>query len=149
VGTYDRKPEMSAPEVAARFAAEIGDGYRFGIVNFANPDMVGHTGSIPAAVAAVETTDRCLGRVLEAIEKAGGVALVTADHGNAETMLAEDGVSPHTAHTTNPVPVIVTLPGGTLREGGGLSDLAPTCLDLLGITKPPEMTGTSLVSSRA
>jgi 2,3-bisphosphoglycerate-independent phosphoglycerate mutase len=87
--------------------------------------------------------------VLEAIEKAGGVALVTADHGNAETMLAEDGVSPHTAHTTNPVPVIVTLPGGTLREGGGLSDLAPTCLDLLGITKPPEMTGTSLVSSRA
>ena len=149
VGTYDRKPEMSAPEVAARFAAEIGDGYRFGIVNFANPDMVGHTGSIPAAVAAVETTDRCLGRVLEAIEKAGGVALVTADHGNAETMLAEDGVSPHTAHTTNPVPLLVTLPGGTLREGGGLSDLAPTCLDLLGITKPPEMTGTSLVSSRA
>ena len=149
VGTYDRKPEMSAPEVAARFAAEIGDGYRFGIVNFANPDMVGHTGSIPAAVTAVETTDRCLGRVLEAIEKAGGVALVTADHGNAEMMLAEDGVSPHTAHTTNPVPLLVTLPGGTLREGGELSDLAPTCLDLLGVPEPPEMTGTSLVSSRA
>jgi 2,3-bisphosphoglycerate-independent phosphoglycerate mutase len=149
VGTYDRKPEMSAPEVAARFAAEIGDGYRFGIVNFANPDMVGHTGSIPAAVTAVETTDRCLGRVLEAIEKARGVALVTADHGNAEMMLAEDGVSPHTAHTTNPVPLLVTLPGGTLREGGELSDLAPTCLDLLGIPEPPEMTGTSLVSSRA
>jgi len=140
---------MSAPEVAARFAAEIGDGYRFGIVNFANPDMVGHTGSIPAAVTAVETTDRCLGRVLEAIEKARGVALVTADHGNAEMMLAEDGVSPHTAHTTNPVPLLVTLPGGTLREGGELSDLAPTCLDLLGIPEPPEMTGTSLVSSRA
>ena len=149
VGTYDRKPEMSAPEVAARFAAEIGDGYRFGIVNFANPDMVGHTGSIPAAVTAVETTDRCLGRVLEAIEKAGGVAFVTADHGNAEMMLAEDGVSPHTAHTTNHVPLLVTLPGGTLREGGELSDLAPTCLDLLGIPEPPEMTGTSLVSSRA
>jgi 2,3-bisphosphoglycerate-independent phosphoglycerate mutase len=149
VGTYDRKPEMSAPEVAARFAAEIGDGYRFGIVNFANPDMVGHTGSIPAAVRAVETTDRCLGRVLEAIEKAGGVALVTADHGNAEMMLAADGVSPHTAHTTNRVPLLVTLPGGTLREGGELSDLAPTCLDLLGISEPLEMTGTSLVSSRA
>ncbi len=149
VGTYDRKPEMSAPEVADRFAAEIGDGYRFGIINFANPDMVGHTGSIPAAVAAVETTDRCLGRVLDAIEQAGGVALVTADHGNAETMLAEDGVSPHTAHTTNPVPLLVTLPGGTLREGGELSDLAPTCLDLLGIIQPPEMTGTSLVTSRA
>src|ERR1044071_1755865 len=96
VGTYDKKPEMSASEVAERFADEIGRGYRFGVVNFANPDMVGHTGSIPAAVAAVETTDRCLGRVLEAIEAAGGVALVTADHGNAETMLADDGISPHT-----------------------------------------------------
>jgi 2,3-bisphosphoglycerate-independent phosphoglycerate mutase len=149
VGTYDQKPEMSAPEVAERFAAEIGDGYRFGIINFANPDMVGHTGSIPAAVSAVETTDLCLGRVLDAIEQAGGVALVTADHGNAETMLAEDGVSPHTAHTTNPVPLVVTLPGGALREGGELSDLAPTCLDLLGIIQPPEMTGTRLVTSRA
>jgi 2,3-bisphosphoglycerate-independent phosphoglycerate mutase len=145
VGTYDRKPEMSAPEVSARFAAGIGDGYRFGIVNFANPDMVGHTGSIPATVAAVETTDRCLGEVVEAVERTGGVTLVTADHGNAETMLAEDGVSPHTAHTTNPVPLIVTLPGAELREGGELSDLAPTCLDLLRIERPAEMTGTSLI----
>jgi 2,3-bisphosphoglycerate-independent phosphoglycerate mutase len=149
VGTYDRKPEMSAPEVADRFAAEIGAGYRFGIVNFANPDMVGHTGSIPAAVAAVETTDRCLGKVLDAIAGAGGTALVTADHGNAETMLADDGVSPHTAHTTNPVPLVVTLRDAALRDGGELSDLAPTCLDLLGIEQPPEMTGRSLVGARA
>jgi 2,3-bisphosphoglycerate-independent phosphoglycerate mutase len=146
VGTYDKKPEMSAPEVADRFAAEIGAGYRFGVVNFANPDMVGHTGSIPAAVTAVETTDRCLGRVLEAVERAGGLALVTADHGNAETMLAEDGVSPHTAHTTNPVPLVVTDPGVTLREGGELSDLAPTCLGLMGIAPPPDMTGRDLLA---
>jgi 2,3-bisphosphoglycerate-independent phosphoglycerate mutase len=146
VGTYDKKPEMSAPEVADRFAAEIGGGYRFGVINFANPDMVGHTGSIPAAVAAVETTDRCLGQALDAIESAGGVALVTADHGNAETMIAEDGVSPHTAHTTNPVPLVVTYPAAALRDGGELSDLAPTCLELLGISPPPEMTGRSLLA---
>jgi 2,3-bisphosphoglycerate-independent phosphoglycerate mutase len=149
VGTYDRKPEMSAPEVAERFAAALSDGFRFGIVNFANPDMVGHTGSIPAAIAAVETTDRCLGRVLGAVQELGGVALVTADHGNAETMLAEDGVSPHTAHTTNPVPLVVTTSEGRLRDGGELSDLAPTCLDLLGIPQPPELTGRSLVTAHA
>jgi 2,3-bisphosphoglycerate-independent phosphoglycerate mutase len=146
VGTYDKKPEMSAPEVADRFAAEIGEGYRFGIINFANPDMVGHTGSIPAATAAVETTDRCLGRVLEAIDAAGGLALITADHGNAETMLAEDGVSPHTAHTTNPVPLVLTGADVALRDGGELSDLAPSCLDLLGIAPPPEMSGRSLLA---
>jgi 2,3-bisphosphoglycerate-independent phosphoglycerate mutase len=145
VGTYDKKPEMSAPEVAERFAAEIGEGYRFGVVNFANPDMVGHTGSIPAAVTAVETTDRCLGRVLEAIEAAGGVALVTADHGNAETMLADDGISPYTAHTTNPVPLVATASGAVLRDGGELSDLAPTCLELLGIQPPAEMSGQNLL----
>jgi 2,3-bisphosphoglycerate-independent phosphoglycerate mutase len=145
VGTYDKKPEMSAPEVAARFADEIGDGYEFGVINFANPDMVGHTGSIPAAIAAVETADRCLGEVLRAVERAGGVALVTADHGNAETMLAADGVSPHTAHTTNPVPLVVTLRGAELVDGGELSDLAPTCLALLGLERPAEMTGRSLV----
>ena len=144
VGTYDKKPEMSAPEVAARFAAEIGNGCRFGIVNFANPDMVGHTGSIPAAIAAVETTDRCLGEVLAAVEEAGGVTLVTADHGNAETMIAEDG-SPHTAHTTNPVPLVCTLPGAALRADGELSDLAPTVLGLLGLPQPPEMTGKTLI----
>jgi 2,3-bisphosphoglycerate-independent phosphoglycerate mutase len=144
VGTYDKKPEMAAPEVAERFAAEIGDGYRFGIVNFANPDMVGHTGSIPAAVAAVETTDRCLGEVVAAVERAGGVTLVTADHGNAETMLEPDG-SPHTRHTTNPVPLVLTIAGAELRADGELSDLAPTCLDLLGLAQPPEMTGRSLL----
>jgi 2,3-bisphosphoglycerate-independent phosphoglycerate mutase len=149
VGTYDKKPEMSAPEVAARFAAEIGDGYRFGIVNFANPDMVGHTGSIPAAIAAVKTTDRCLGLVVDAVQRAGGVTLFTADHGNAETMLAADGVSPHTAHTTNPVPLVATLPGARLRDGGELSDLAPTALDLLGIEKPLEMTGKTVVEHPA
>jgi 2,3-bisphosphoglycerate-independent phosphoglycerate mutase len=146
VGTYDRKPEMAAPEVAARVAAEAPAGYAFVIVNFANPDMVGHTGSIPAAIAAVETTDRCLGIVLDAVERAGGVALVTADHGNAETMLEADGVSPHTAHTTNPVPLVVTDPRVTLREGGELSDLAPTILAMIGIPQPREMTGRTLVN---
>jgi 2,3-bisphosphoglycerate-independent phosphoglycerate mutase len=145
VGTYDRKPEMSARELAQRFAATVGQGYRFGIVNFANPDMVGHTGVIPAVVDAVETVDECLGTVLEAVERAGGVSLVTADHGNAEQMLAADGVSPHTAHTTNPVPLVLTAPG-TLREGGELADLAPTCLELLALPAPPGMTGRSLLS---
>jgi 2,3-bisphosphoglycerate-independent phosphoglycerate mutase len=135
---------MSAAEVADRFAAEIGNGYRFGIVNFANPDMVGHTGSIPAAIAACEASDRGLGVVLDAVERAGGVMLVTADHGNAETMLEADGVSPHTAHTTNPVPLVVTVEGAEVRDGE-LSDLAPTILALLGIDQPPEMTGHSLL----
>jgi 2,3-bisphosphoglycerate-independent phosphoglycerate mutase len=100
VATYDQKPEMSAEEVAARFVEELPNGYRFAIVNFANPDMVGHTGVIPAAVKAVETVDECLGVVLAAVERAGGVSLVTADHGNAEQLLEADGASPHTAHTT-------------------------------------------------
>ena len=147
VPTYDQKPEMSAREVADRFAAEIGDGYRFAVVNFANPDMVGHTGVIPAVVRAVETVDECLGRVVEAVEALGGVCLVTADHGNAEQMLEPDGMSPHTAHTTNPVPLVVTAPGLGLREGGGLSDLVPTCLDLLGIPQPAEMTGSTVMTS--
>ncbi len=148
VGTYDRRPEMSAAEVARRFAAEIGRDYGFGIVNFANPDMVGHSGSIPAAIAAVEATDRCLGDVLAAVALADGVSLVTADHGNAEKMLAADGVSPHTAHTTNPVPLVVTLPGGDLRPDGELADLAPTVLDLLAIEAPAEMTGRTLLATR-
>ena len=146
VGTYDKKPEMSAPEVAARFAAEIGAGYRFGIVNFANPDMVGHTGSIPAVVKAVEAADAALGVVVEAVERAGGVCLVTADHGNAEQMLEPDGVSPHTAHTTNPVPLIVTDATLAVSDGGELSDLAPTALALLGIDKPLQMTGKILIA---
>ncbi len=144
VATYDEKPEMSAPEVAARFAAEIGRGYQFGIVNFANPDMVGHTGVIPAVVRAVETVDGCLAQVVDAVAAAGGVCLITADHGNAEVMLQPDG-TPHTAHTTNPVPLIVTEPGAALAEGGELSDLVPTALAFLGVEKAPEMTGKDLV----
>jgi 2,3-bisphosphoglycerate-independent phosphoglycerate mutase len=145
VPSYDHKPEMSAPEVAERVAAAIdGDGLGFVVVNFANPDMVGHTGVIPAVVAAVETTDACLGRVVDAVERAGGVSLVIADHGNAELLLQEDGVSPHTAHTTNPVPVILTEAGATLRNGE-LSDVAPTLLALLGLEPPPQMTGENLV----
>jgi 2,3-bisphosphoglycerate-independent phosphoglycerate mutase len=136
---------MSAAEVAERFAAEIGDGYAFGVVNFANPDMVGHTGSIPAVVQAVETADRCLGGVVDAVGAAGGVSLITADHGNAEQMLEADGTSPHTAHTTNPVPLILTKEGEELREDGELSDLVPTALDLLGFAQPLQMTGKSLL----
>jgi 2,3-bisphosphoglycerate-independent phosphoglycerate mutase len=144
VPSYDHRPEMSAAEVAARVVAEIeGGGYAFAVVNFANPDMVGHTGVIPAVVRAVETTDACLGRVARAVEAAGGVCLVTADHGNAETLLQPDGVSPHTAHTTNPVPLIVTTSGITLADGE-LSDLVPTALALLGLEQPPEMTGRNL-----
>ena len=147
VPSYDLKPEMSAREVADRVAAAAGDGFAFVIVNFANPDMVGHTGVIPAAVKAVETVDECLGRVVAATEAAGGVSLVTADHGNAEQLLEADGVSPHTAHTTNAVPVVLTAAGAALRPGGGLRDLAPTVLDLLEIPIPEAMSGSSLVRS--
>jgi 2,3-bisphosphoglycerate-independent phosphoglycerate mutase len=148
VPSYDYKPEMSADEVADRVVERVGDGHAFCIVNFANPDMVGHTGSIPAVVAACEAADRCLGRVVERVTELGGVCLVTADHGNAEKLLEDDGVSPHTAHTTNPVPLVVTAEGATLRAGGEIGDLAPTVLDLLGIPQPQEMTGQSLVKSR-
>jgi 2,3-bisphosphoglycerate-independent phosphoglycerate mutase len=146
VGTYDEKPEMSAAEVARRFVEEVGNGYGFAVVNFANPDMVGHSGVIPAVVKAVEAADAALGGVVEAVERAGGVSLITADHGNAEQMFEEDGKSPHTAHTTYPVPLIVTIGGSKLREGGELSDLVPTALDLLGIGPPPEMSGKSVIS---
>jgi 2,3-bisphosphoglycerate-independent phosphoglycerate mutase len=120
------------------------DGYGFGIINFANPDRVGHTGVIPAAVTAVETVDACLAEVVEAVQASGGVCLITADHGNCDHMLNDDG-SPNTAHSLNPVPVIVTAPDLRLREGGILADVSPTILALLGQRKPPEMTGTSLV----
>jgi 2,3-bisphosphoglycerate-independent phosphoglycerate mutase len=146
VPSYDHKPEMSADEVADRVVERLGEGYAFCVVNFANPDMVGHTGSIPAVVAACETADRCLGRVTDRVAELGGVALVTADHGNAEKMLEEDGVSPHTAHTTNPVPLVVTLQTAQLRAGGEIADLAPTVLELLGIDQPEEMTGRPLVN---
>jgi 2,3-bisphosphoglycerate-independent phosphoglycerate mutase len=145
VPSYDHKPEMSADEVTERFCNGL-EGCAFGVVNFANPDMVGHTGSIPAAVRAVETTDRCLGRVVDRVAELGGACLVTADHGNAEKLLQDDGVSPHTAHTTNPVPLILTAHEAQLREGGEIGDLAPTVLELLGIEPPPEMTGRSLVA---
>ncbi|HET7355004.1 MAG TPA: 2,3-bisphosphoglycerate-independent phosphoglycerate mutase [Gaiellaceae bacterium] len=145
VPSYDHKPEMSAREVADRVVGAIDDdGYGFVIVNFANPDMVGHTGVIPAVVKAVETTDECLGRVVDAVERAGGVTIVIADHGNAETLLQEDGVSPHTAHTTNPVPVVLTAAGATLCDGE-LADVAPTVLALLGLQAPSVMTGENLV----
>jgi len=146
VPSYDHKPEMSADEVAQRVVEEVGDGYAFCVVNFANPDMVGHTGSIPAVIEAVETTDRCLGRVVERVSELGGVCLITADHGNAEKLLEDDGVSPHTAHTTNPVPLIVTAVETTLRGGGELADLVPTALHFLGIEPPLEMTGEDLVN---
>jgi 2,3-bisphosphoglycerate-independent phosphoglycerate mutase len=149
VPSYDHKPEMAAPELAERFAAAIDENaYRFAVVNFANPDMVGHTGSIPAVTRAVETVDACLGRVVDAVERAGGVSLVTADHGNAEQLLEPDGVSPHTAHTTNPVPLVLTDTSAELVADGELSDLAPTVLDLLDLAKPLQMTGRSLVRVR-
>ena len=145
VSSYDHKPEMSARQVADRIIRAVeADGYGFVVVNFANPDMVGHTGVIPAVVQAVETADECLGRVVEAVVRAGGVSLVIADHGNAEMLLQSDGVSPHTAHTTNPVPVVLTAPDVRLRDGG-LSDVAPTILALLGLDGSSEMTGGNLV----
>ncbi len=152
VATYDEKPEMSAPEAAAAFAGEwreaaaAGDPFRFGIINFANADMVGHTGSIPAATRAVETVDRCLGEVLDAVLGTGGAAIVTADHGNADDMLTPDG-QPQTAHSLNPVPFVVTVAGVGLEGEGILADVMPTALALLGIDKPAAMTGRSLLAS--
>jgi 2,3-bisphosphoglycerate-independent phosphoglycerate mutase len=144
VPTYDKKPEMSAPEATQAFVDSWReDDYAFGIINFANPDMVGHTGVIPAAVSAVETVDGCLGRVVEAVEGTRGVCVITADHGNADHMLEEDG-SPNTAHSMNPVPLIVTSDVGELREGGILADVAPTIVSLLGLEQPPQMTGRPL-----
>jgi 2,3-bisphosphoglycerate-independent phosphoglycerate mutase len=149
VPTYDLKPEMSADAVAELFCEGMASGrYRFGLVNFANPDMVGHTGVIPAVIRAVETVDACLGRVVGAVTAAGGVLLVTADHGNAEQMLEPDG-SPHTAHTTNPVPLVLVGHAGRLRPGGRLADIAPTVLDLLEIPRPDVMDGRKLVDSVA
>jgi 2,3-bisphosphoglycerate-independent phosphoglycerate mutase len=145
VPTYDHKPEMSAPEAASAFVeAWRADSPGFGIINFANADMVGHTGVIPAAVRAVETVDGCLAEVVEAVHASGGACVITADHGNADNMLEPDG-SPNTAHSLNPVPLIVTVPGLRLREGGILADVAPTVLDVLRIPQPAEMTGRSLI----
>ncbi len=153
VPTYDHKPQMSAREAARAFVGawseDRADGLRFGIINFANADMVGHTGVIPAAVTAIETVDECLGMVLETVRASGGVCVVSADHGNADHMLEPDG-SPNTAHSLNPVPLIVTAFGLELRaQGGILADVAPTVLDLLGIPQPSQMTGRSLIESQA
>jgi 2,3-bisphosphoglycerate-independent phosphoglycerate mutase len=146
VPTYDKKPQMSAREAARAFVEaweEDGD-FRFGIINFANPDMVGHTGSIPAAVTAVETVDACLGEIVRVVQRSGGALIVTADHGNADNMLEPDG-SPNTAHSLNPVPLVVTVEDGRLRDGGVLADVAPTVLALLGVDQPEAMTGRSLL----
>ena len=144
VPTYDKKPEMSARAAANAFRDRWSqDGFRFGIINFANPDMVGHTGDIPAAVKAVETVDACLGDVIAAVHESGGACIVTADHGNADNMLEPDG-SPNTAHSTNPVPFVITVEGVSLAEGR-LADVAPTALALLGIEQPAAMMGRSLI----
>ncbi len=147
VATYDERPEMSAEAAAREFVERwSAGGYGFGVINFANPDMVGHTGVIPAAVAAVEAVDACLGTVLDAVHASGGACVVTADHGNADQMLQPDG-SPDTAHSKNPVPFVVTADVPALRDGGVLADVAPTVLDLLGVEQPPEMSGRSLVDA--
>jgi 2,3-bisphosphoglycerate-independent phosphoglycerate mutase len=146
VPTYDHKPQMSARGAADAFVSRWSEGdHRFGIINFANPDMVGHTGVIPAAVRAVEEVDGCLGDVVAAVEASGGACIVTADHGNCDHMLEPDG-SPNTAHSLNPVPLVVTADGIELREGGILADVAPTALALLGIPQPEAMTGKSLIA---
>ena len=148
VPTYDHKPEMSAREATDAFVTHWAEqAFAFAIINFANPDMVGHTGVIEAAVKAVETVDGCLGRIVDAVHGTGGACLVTADHGNCDEMLEDDG-SPDTAHSLNPVPFIVTSPGdgGVTLDGEGiLADVAPTALALLGIEQLPEMTGRSLL----
>jgi 2,3-bisphosphoglycerate-independent phosphoglycerate mutase len=149
VPTYDHKPEMSAREATDAFLRHWGEqDFAFAIINFANADMVGHTGVIEAAVKAVETVDECLGRVVEAVHGSGGACIVTADHGNADNMLEPDG-SPNTAHSLNPVPLVVTAGAEALDGEGILADVAPTALALLGIEQPDEMTGRSLISRPA
>ncbi len=145
VATYDLQPEMSAPEVCEKCVERIESGaYDVIILNFANCDMVGHTGIFDAAVKAVETVDTCVGKVVDATLKMGGIAMITADHGNAEQMVEPDG-SPMTAHTTNPVPFILCGAGSELRSDGKLADIAPTMLDVMGLACPPEMDGKTLI----
>lgn len=148
VATYDLQPEMSAPEVGVDLVEAItSDKYDVIIINFANPDMVGHTGIIPAAVQAVERVDKCVGEAVEAVKKADGVLFICADHGNAEQMVNYETGAPHTAHTTNPVPFILYNyeDGVKLREGGCLADIAPTLLEIMELPQPEEMTGKSLI----
>ncbi len=145
VATFDLKPEMSAFEVTDALISELDKDYlNVVILNFANCDMVGHTGNIPATIKAVEAVDTCLGKIVAKVIEKGGVVIATADHGNAEKLLDEDGKI-FTAHTTNPVPVIITKKGIMIREGGNLGDIAPTMLELLGLDQPKEMTGVSLI----
>ena len=148
VATYDMQPEMSAAEVTERFVAAIEHGgYDLIITNYANPDMVGHTGDLQAAIAACEAVDQGLGRVVEALQRCGGQMIVTADHGNCEMMIDPITGGPHTAHTTNLVPVIgLGLPQGSRLRAGRLADLAPTVLELMDLPKPDEMTGLSLIT---
>jgi 2,3-bisphosphoglycerate-independent phosphoglycerate mutase len=152
VATYDQQPQMSAPEVTDKVVAAIDSGH-FDVVvlNYANTDMVGHTGQLDAAIRAVETVDSCLGRLAEAVEKAGGTLIITADHGNAEMMRDPETGEPHTAHTLNPVPFIVINPPAPIArlENGRLADVAPTLLDILGLPQPGAMTGHSLIEREA
>ena len=147
VATYDLQPEMSAPELTDKAVAAIRSGtYDLIVLNFANPDMVGHTGSLPAAIKAVETVDAGLGRIAAAIQSSGGALVVTADHGNCEMMRDPETGGPHTSHTTNPVPVVLLGAGNrALLAEGRLADIAPTLLELMELPKPPEMTGVSLL----
>jgi 2,3-bisphosphoglycerate-independent phosphoglycerate mutase len=146
VATYDLEPEMSAPELTTKAVAAIRSGkYDLIVLNYANPDMVGHTGKLDAAIKAVETVDAGLGQIVDAIRKAGGALLVTADHGNCEMMRDPETGGPHTAHTTNPVPVVLVGGSDVSLAEGRLADIAPTLLELMGLPKPAEMTGTSLI----
>jgi 2,3-bisphosphoglycerate-independent phosphoglycerate mutase len=146
VATYDLQPEMSAPELTAKAVEAIGSGkYDMIVLNFANPDMVGHTGSLPAAIKAVEAADTGLGKIADAIQRQGGALLVTADHGNCELMRDPATGGPHTSHTTNPVPVLLAGGGNAKLADGRLADLAPTMLALMELPQPAEMTGTSLI----
>jgi 2,3-bisphosphoglycerate-independent phosphoglycerate mutase len=146
VATYDLQPEMSAPALTDKAVEAIGSGkYDLIVLNYANPDMVGHTGSLPAAIRAVETVDTGLGRLVAAIRKAGGALLVIADHGNCEMLRDPLTGGPHTSHTTNPVPVLMLGGGNAELREGRLADVAPTLLELMGLPQPPEMTGVSLM----
>jgi len=147
VSTYNEQPEMSAPEVTDKLVAAIEGGkYDVIICNYANPDMVGHSGDFEATVKAIEYLDTCVERVVNAVQKAGGEILITADHGNAEMMRNDETCQAHTAHTTNPVPLLyVGRPLNLNRNGGALSDVIPTMLDLMGLEQPTEMTGHSLI----
>ncbi|MBV8458080.1 MAG: alkaline phosphatase family protein, partial [Acetobacteraceae bacterium] len=149
VATYDLQPEMSAPELTDRVVAGIDSRkYDLVVLNYANPDMVGHTGSLPAAIKAVETVDTGLGRIARAVAAQGGALLVTADHGNCEMMRDPDTGGPHTAHTTNLVPVLLAGGGARRLRNGRLADVAPTLLALMGLSQPAEMTGVSLIDVR-